>query len=85
MLYPEHRVGRGNLMLRYSISRYPEFRRYCVISGGTQRRALPRHQSEKNYILNKYFIFSSGDRTYNQTALTVSLVPLRYDWILFIF
>ena len=42
-LYPTHsRVGRGNLVLRYSV---PHF---LPNSGGkTQRRALPRHQSEE--------------------------------------
>ena len=25
----------------------PEFGKYCVLSGGTQRRSLPRHQGEQ--------------------------------------
>ena len=29
-----------------------EFWRHCVLSGKTQRRALPRHQSEENGNLN---------------------------------
>ena len=31
--------------LRFPLS--AEFWRHCVLSGGTQRRALPRHQSEE--------------------------------------
>lgn len=31
--------------LRYPLS--TEFWRHCLLSGGTQRRPLPRHQSEK--------------------------------------
>ena len=37
------KVGRGNLVLRYSL---PQFGTHCVLSGGTQRYYLPRHQSE---------------------------------------
>ena len=35
-----------------------EFRRHCVLSGGTQRRALPRHKSEemKIYIYDNDFL-----------------------------
>ena len=40
-LHPAHsRVGRGNLVLRDSVSHFP-------LSGGTLRRAVPRHQSEE--------------------------------------
>ena len=59
-----------------------EFWRHCVLSGRTQRRALPRHQSEENgnIILSKYFISSSGDLTHNQSILQSHFVPLRHDW-----
>ena len=33
---------------------YAEFWRHCVLSGGNQRRALPRHQSEEIKIFNTY-------------------------------
>ena len=63
-----------------------EFWRNCALSGRTQRRALPRHQSEENGNINlsKYFISSSGDRTHNQSVLQSHFVPLRHDWPLFI-
>ena len=48
-----------------------EFWRHCVLSGGTQGRALPRHQNE-NVNVNKYFISSSGDRTHNQSVFAVT-------------
>ena len=57
--------------LRSSLS--TEFWRHFVLSGGTQRRALSRHQSEEMEI------FSSGDRTHNQSTLQSHLVPLRHD------
>ena len=79
-LYPAHsRVGRGNLVLKHSIPHfYAEFWRHWVLSGGTQRHALPRHQCEEMKI-NKYFISSSGDRTHNQSILQSHFVPLRHD------
>ena len=56
-----------------------EFRKHCVLSGRTQRRACRRHQSG---IINssKYFISSSGDRTHNQSVLQSHFEPLRHDW-----
>ena len=35
-----------------------EFWRHCVLSGGTQRRALPRHQSEEMKIKMQVNILS---------------------------
>ena len=48
-MYPAYsRVGRGNLVLRHSRSPLSaEFWKHCVLSGGIQHRALPRHQSEE--------------------------------------
>ena len=43
-----------------------------MLIGGTQRRALPRYQSEE--MKNKYFISSTENRYNSRT-----LVPLRYD------
>ena len=56
------------------------FWRHCMLSGGTQRHALPGHQSEENGNINlsKYFFTSSGieptiaSRAYSQT--------LYLDW-----
>ena len=47
---------------------------HCMLSGRTQRHALPRHHIN----LSKYFISSSGDRTHNQSIL--HFVLLRHDW-----
>ena len=59
-----------------------DFWRHSVLRGRTQRRALPRHQSEEieNINLSKYFISSCGDRIHNQSSLQSHLVPLRHDW-----
>ena len=48
--YPVYsRVGTGNLVLRdYVFPFYPKFGRHCVLSAGTQRRALSRYQSDEN-------------------------------------
>ena len=43
-----------------------EFWRHCVLSGGTQRRALPRHRSKEMKILN---ISSSGNQTHELSRL----------------
>ena len=43
-----------------------EFWRHCVLSGKTQRCALPRHQRDENGNINLRIISSSGDRTHNQ-------------------
>ena len=51
-----------------------------MLSGRTQRRVCPRHQSEENINLSKYFISSNGDRTHNQSVLQSHFVPLRNDW-----
>ena len=45
-----------------------EFRRHCVLSGRTQRRALPRHQSE----VHEYFISSSGGSNPQPAGFTVT-------------
>ena len=56
-------------MLRHSAPHFQSnSKEDCVLSGGTQRRALPRHQSE-NINLNKYLISSIGDPTHNQLRL----------------
>ena len=50
-----------------------------MLSGGTQRRALPRHQSEEIEILNISFprmgIEHKTCRVFSHT-----LCPLRHDW-----
>ena len=50
-----------------------------MLSGGTQRRALPRYQSQEMTILYKSFprveIESIAFRVYSRI-----LVPLCYDW-----
>ena len=84
MLYSAHsRVGRGNLMLRYS---FPIF---CWIlealrvewQNSTPRFAsTPERRNGNIHGLSKYFISSSGDRTHNQSILQSHLVPLRHDW-----
>ena len=53
-----------------------------MLSGRTQRGALPRHQSEEMeiYNLSKYFISSNGDRTHNQSVVQLHFVPLRHGW-----
>ena len=46
-VFPAHsKVGRGNLVL-LCFPLCAEFWRHCVLSGGTQLRTLPRHQSEE--------------------------------------
>ena len=61
-LYPAYsRVG-GNVVLRHSIGLISaNLSRHCVSSVRTQRRALPRHQTDnnENINLNKYFIMPS--------------------------
>ena len=61
--------------LRFS----PSSGRHCVLSGGTRRRALPRHQSEEMKMLNISFlpvgIEPTTSRVYSHT-----LVLLRHDW-----
>ena len=48
-LYLAHsRIGRGNLILGHSVAHFrAEFWMHCVLSGGTQRRALPRYQGKE--------------------------------------
>ena len=75
MLYSaQSSQGRGNLVLRHSVFHFPP--RHCVLSGVTQRRALPRHQSVlmKIYILIKYFI-----------PLAWGSNPLQTDFSFFLF
>ena len=60
-----------------------EFWGHCVLSGRTQRRALPQHKSEEVKILNISYPRESNPQSgagYSQT-----LVPLRHDWPLYIF
>ena len=57
-----------------------EFWRHCVLSGGTQRSALPRNQSE-NINVNKYFTSASGDRTHNQSILQSHFVSMVKNYI----
>ena len=45
------------------VLRFPfsfEIRKRCVLSGGTQRRALSRHQSDEIKIFNIYFGVARG-------------------------
>ena len=79
-LYPAHRVGRGNLVLRHSVPHFPPN------SGGIDCwwKSMPRFSSTPerrngNINVNKYFIFSSGNRTHNQSILQSHFVPLRHD------
>ena len=51
-----------------------EFLRHCVLSGRTQRRALPRPE-RRNGNINLF----SRDRTHNQSVLQSHFVPLRHD------
>ena len=55
-----------------------EFWRHCVLSGGSQRRALPRND---NINVNKDFISSNGDRTHNQSRLQAHLAPRLASFI----
>ena len=61
---------------------FAEFWRHCVLSGRTQRRALPAtpERRNRNINLSKYFISSSGDRTNDHSVLQSHFVPLRHDW-----
>ena len=76
-LYPAHSRQRRQREPSVKTLCFPlsaEFWRHCILSGGTQRRCLPRHQSEEMKInVNKYHISSSGDRT------------LRHDWSHYLF
>ena len=56
---------------------FAEFWRLCLLRGGTQRRAFASKPEQRNgnINLNKYFIFTSGDRTYNQSR------PLRHCYL----
>ena len=49
------------------------YRRHCVLSGGTQHRALPPERRNRNINLNKYFTSSNGVRTHNRR---VTVTPL---------
>ena len=75
-------VGRGNLVLRLRSPLSAMLWRDCVLSGGTPRRAFAStpERRNQNINLNKYFISSSRDRTYNQSILQSHFVPLRHDW-----
>ena len=50
-----------------------------MLSGGNQRRALPRHQSEEIQILNISFPRVEMDLT-TCRIYSHALVPLRRDW-----
>ena len=54
-----------------------------MLSGGTQRRALPRHQNADMKFLNISFlqvgIEPTSSRVYSDT-----FVPLRHDWPLYV-
>ena len=72
LYHARSRVGRGILMLR----------KHSVLSGGTQRRALSRHQSEnidRVINLDKYFISSRGIKP-TTSGFYSHTVHLRYDW-----
>ena len=80
MYLEQNRAGRGKIMLRHSVPHFPPN------SGGvrvewrnsTLSFALTPERRNENIHLNKHFIFSSGDRTYNHSRL--QFVPLRHDW-----
>ena len=62
-----------------------ELWRHFLLSGGSQRRALPLHDSEENR-RNKYLISSSGNRTHNLPRLQSLCAPKPWpDWPLIIF
>ena len=65
-------------MLRHSVRQFPNSRG-IVLYGGTQRRAVPRHQSEEMKILN---ILSPrvGIEPFTWRVYSHALVPERYVW-----
>ena len=56
-----------------------EFRKHCVLSGGTQRRVLPRYQCKKMKILNITFQRVGIEAT-TYCVYSRMLVYLRHDW-----
>ena len=80
-LYPAHStVGRGNLVLRYSVPHFPPSSGDIACWRNlTLRFALTPERRNENINENKYLISSSGDRPYNQTVLQSQFVPLRRD------
>ena len=84
LYWAHNRISRGNLVLRHSVPNFPlnSGGIYCVLCGGIQHRALPRHQNEENGNI-KYFIFSSGNRTHNLSVY--SLCPCATTGFLYYF
>ena len=79
-----HGVGRG-LVLRHSVPHCPPISGGFRVEFGTQR-ALPGHQRRNEKLnVNEYFISSSGDRTHNQLILQSHFVPLRHDWLQYVY
>ena len=85
-LYPVYfRVGRGNLVLSHCFAiRTPvshffyEFRKHCILSGGIQRRVLPRWS--KQYENKCHFL--DWESNPHPVALTLATLKLFYImWI----
>ena len=68
-------------MLRHSVPHFPPNSEALRAEwrNSTSRFASTPERRNKNIIVNKYFISSSGDRTHNQSILQSHFVPLRHD------
>ena len=81
-LYPSYsRISIKNLVSRHSILRFSlEFERIdCVLSDGTQRRALPQQQSDEIKIFNISFPWVGIEATICR-AYCHTLTPLSHNW-----
>ena len=75
-LYSTHsREGKGNLLLRHSVTHIPP---NSEGGGGIQGRRFASTTKRINENIN--LNISCGDRTHNQSHLQAQFVLLRHDW-----
>ena len=78
-LHVVSRTQLGRLLLRHSVSHIPPYSE-SIACWMAELNAVLCLRSNRNINLNKYFIFSSRDRTHKQSRLQSHFVPLCHDW-----